>query len=101
MHYSSSLLRDGEKILKESGILTPRLDAEILLSSIAGKDRLEFVSKENLKISSEQALNYHHLIERRKKKEPIAYIIKKKEFFSLPFFINSNSFIFLGSTTSF
>ena len=33
------------------------------------------------------------MIERRKKREPIAYIIKKKEFFSLPFFINSNSLI--------
>ncbi len=93
MKYCSSLLRDGEHTLKESGILSSRLDAEILLSSVAGKDRLELISKENLKVSNEQALHFHHLIERRKKREPIAYIIKKKEFFSLPFFINSNSLI--------
>ena len=78
---------------KKSGILSSRLDAEILLSSIAGKDRLELISKENLKVSNEQARYFHHLIERRKKREPIAYILKKKEFFSLPFFINSNSLI--------
>ena len=93
MKYCSLLLRDGEHNLKESGILSSRLDAEILLSSVAGKDRLELISKENLKVSNEQALHFHHLIERRKKREPIAYIIKKKEFFSLPFFINSNSLI--------
>ena len=93
MKYCSLLLRNGEHTLKKSGILSSRLDAEILLSSISGKDRLELISKENLKVSNEQALHFHHLIERRKKREPIAYIIKKKEFFSLPFFINSNSLI--------
>ena len=93
MKYCSLLLRDGEHTLKKSGILSSRLDAEILLSSIAGKDRLELISKENLKVSNEQARYFHHLIERRKKREPIAYILKKKEFFSLPFFINSNSLI--------
>ncbi len=93
MQYCSLLLKAGAQTLKESGILNSRLDAEILLSSIAGKDRLELLSKENLKVSSEQAQFYHYLIERRKKREPIAYIIKKKEFFSLPFFINSNSLI--------
>ena len=93
MKYCSLLLRDGEHTLKKSGILSSRLDAEILLSSIAGKDRLELISKENLKVSNEQARYFHNLIERRKKREPIAYIIKKKEFFSLPFFINSNSLI--------
>ena len=93
MKYCSLLLRNGEHTLKKSGILSSRLDAEILLSSISGKDRLELISKENLKVSNEQALDFHNLIERRKKREPIAYIIKKKEFFSLPFFINSNSLI--------
>ena len=93
MKYCSLLLRNGEHTLKKSGILSSRLDAEILLSSIAGKDRLELISKENLKVSNEQARYFHHLIERRKKREPIAYILKKKEFFSLPFFINSNSLI--------
>ena len=55
MKYCSLLLRDGEHTLKKSGILSSRLDAEILLSSIAGKDRLELISKENLKVSNEQA----------------------------------------------
>ena len=81
MKYCSLLLRNGEHTLKKSGILSSRLDAEILLSSIAGKDRLELISKENLKVSNEQARYFHHLIERRKKREPIAYILKKKEFF--------------------
>ena len=67
MKYCSSLLRDGEQTLKKSGILSSRLDAEILLSSISGKDRLELISKENLKVSNEQALDFHNLIERRKK----------------------------------
>ena len=64
----SLLLKTGEKILKKNGILTSRLDSEVLLSSIAGKDRLELVSKENLKVSNEQALDYQQMIERRKKK---------------------------------
>ena len=85
MKYCSLLLRDGEQTLKESGILSSRLDAEILLSSIAGKDRLELISKENLKVSNEQAQYYHHLIERRKKREPIAYIIKKRNFLAYLF----------------
>ena len=63
----SLLLKTGEQILKKNGILTSRLDSEVLLSSIAGKDRLELVSKENLKVSNEQALDYQQMIERRKK----------------------------------
>ncbi len=89
----SSLIRDGEHILKKSGIKTSRLDAEILLSSITGQNRLEFISKEDLKVSSKQASLYHYLIKRRKKKEPVAYILETKEFLSLPFFINFNSLI--------
>ena len=85
MKYCSLLLRNWRTNFKKSGILSSRLDAEILLSSIAGKDRLELISKENLKVSNEQARHFHHLIERRKKREPIAYIIKKRNFLAYLF----------------
>tara|TARA_E500000178_G_scaffold322028_1_gene346434 strand:+ start:279 stop:1133 length:855 start_codon:yes stop_codon:yes gene_type:complete len=90
---STSLLKDGIEILKKKGITSHRLDAEILLSTIVKKDRIKLLLNENLKITQKKASAFSNLIKRREKKEPIAYLTQNKEFFSFPFFVDSNSLI--------
>ena len=89
----SSALKNAEDILKKSQIPSWRLDAEILLAEVLRKDRSELMIRNNLKISNKKAFTFNRYIDRRKKFEPVAYILNNKEFFSLDFFVNKNSLI--------
>ena len=93
MMISSSALKNAESILKKSQIPSWRLDAEILLAEVLRKDRSELMIRNNLKISNKKAFTFNRYIDRRKKFEPVAYILNNKEFFSLDFFVNKNSLI--------
>ena len=93
MMISSSALKNAEDILKKSQIPSWRLDAEILLSEVLRKDRSELIIRNNIKISNKKAFTFNRYIDRRKKFEPVAYILNNKEFFSLDFFVNKNSLI--------
>ena len=93
MIISSLALKNAENILKKSQILSWRLDAEILLAEVLQKDRTEIITREDLKLSNEKVFIFDSYINRRKKFEPIAYILSNKEFFSLNFYVNKNSLI--------
>ena len=93
MMISSSALKNAEDILKKSQIPSWRLDAEILLAEVLRKDRSELIIRNNIKISNKKAFTFNRYIDRRKKFEPVAYILNNKEFFSLDFFVNKNSLI--------
>ena len=93
MMISSSALKNAEDILKKSQIPSWRLDAEILLAEVLRKDRSELIIRNNIKISNNKAFTFNRYIDRRKKFEPVAYILNNKEFFSLDFFVNKNSLI--------
>ena len=93
MIISSSALKNAEDILKKSQISSWRLDAEILLAEALRKDRSEIIIRNDIKISNKKAFTFNRYIDRRKKFEPVAYILNNKEFFSLDFFVNKNSLI--------
>ena len=87
------LINEGSNKLKQSNIISHQLDSEILLSKVLNKTR------ENLLINLEQNIDrkmlkkFENLIRRRSLNEPIAYILKKKEFWSRNFEINNNTLI--------
>ena len=87
------LINEGSYKLKQSDIISHQLDSEILLSKVLNKTR------ENLLINLEQNIDGKHvkkfekLILRRSLDEPIAYILKKKEFWSKTFVINNDTLI--------
>ena len=73
-------LNEGVTILQKNKILNPQLDSEILLSSSIKRDKKYIILNPKELINSEQSEKFKSLIERRKKGEPIAYLINKKEF---------------------
>ncbi|MDC2993581.1 peptide chain release factor N(5)-glutamine methyltransferase [Candidatus Pelagibacter sp.] len=83
----------GGKFLKKNKISSYNIDSELLLSNI------QSLSRENLLINLDQIIkkedyyNYKKLLQRRITKEPIAYILKKKEFWKSKFCINENVLI--------
>ena len=83
----------GTKKLKQKKIISSRLDSELLLSKILNKKREEILINLDQDISQRHFSKYKDLIFRRSQNEPIAYILKKKEFWSKLFFVNSDTLI--------
>ena len=89
----SELINFGSNLLKENKINSHILDAEILLSKTLKKSREEILVNFDQTIEEKYMVNYKSLLERRIKKEPIAYIIEEKEFWSKKFYVNKNTLI--------
>jgi release factor glutamine methyltransferase len=88
-----NILNEGISILKQGKIPNPQLDSEILLSDSIKRDKKHIILNPKEFISSEQVETFKYLIERRKKGEPIAYLINKKEFWKDKFFVNKDVLI--------
>jgi len=64
---------------------SPRLDAELLLGFALGCSRLALISQALEEVPLEAEDRFKEYLERRSKREPIAYIIGEQEFFGLVF----------------
>ena len=88
-----NILNEGINILQKNKIANPQLDSEILLSDSIKRDKKHIILNPKEILNSEQLVKFKSLIERRKKGEPIAYLINKKEFWKDEFFVNKNVLI--------
>ena len=88
-----NILKEGIDILQKNKIANPQLDSEILLSNSIKRDKKHIILNPKEILNSEQLEKFNSLIERRKKGEPIAYLINKKEFWKDEFFVNKDVLI--------
>ncbi|MDC3369440.1 peptide chain release factor N(5)-glutamine methyltransferase [Candidatus Pelagibacter ubique] len=88
-----NILKEGIDILQKNKISNPQLDSEILLSNSIKRDKKHIILNPKEVLNSEQLEKFKSLIERRKKGEPIAYLINKKEFWKDEFFVNKDVLI--------
>ena len=88
-----NILNKGIDILQKNKIANPQLDSEILLSNSIKRDKKHIILNPKEILNSEQLEKFNSLIERRKKGEPIAYLINKKEFWKDEFFVNKDVLI--------
>lgn len=87
------ILDFGRQSLTRAGIEYPGLEAEILLSAILDHDRVYFYTHSQESVDLKRAETYRSAIERRCQLEPVAYILGKKEFMGLDFFVNGHVLI--------
>ena len=87
------LINNGSRQLKDKNIYSHKLDSEILLSKVLNKTREELLINLNQKIEPQKISYFHKLIDRRSSKEPIAYILKEKEFWSKSFLVSNNTLV--------
>ena len=92
MNYFNAL-NYGNKLLKSSNIKNHILDSELLLSKVLNLSREKLLLNLECKINKKNFNKFKKLILRRKKNEPIAYIIKKKEFWRYNFKVNNEVLI--------
>jgi len=88
-----TLLNQASKTLDNSSNTSSKLDSEILLSKIIKKNRQYLILNSNEELKKENIKSFDYLVKRRKKGEPIAYLINKKEFWKQNFYINQNVLI--------
>jgi len=88
-----SILNEGISTLKKSKISNPQLDSEILLSDSIKRNIKHIILNPKEILNLEQTEKFKNLIERRKKGEPVAYLINKKEFWNSEFFVNKDVLI--------
>lgn len=63
-----------------AGCETPRLDAEVLVASAMGIPRLALLGGTDLELDAEASRKVMEWVRRRARREPVAYIIGRKEF---------------------
>jgi release factor glutamine methyltransferase len=68
---------------------SPTLDAELLLARIAQCERSIIRAFPERAVDPSAAAAFEHLIERRRRGEPIAYLLGEREFYSLPMHVKS------------
>jgi len=85
----AELLQHAEQQLRSFD--TAKLDAELLLCHVARLERTTLHAHPEQILSEEVIHTYQALIEQRLTEQPIAYLIGKKEFWSLEFKINEHT----------
>lgn len=87
------LLKKGYEILKSVGISSYQLDCELLLGKVIEKDRLFMLLNREYEVSFEKVNEYFTLVEKRKDKMPIKYMLGECEFMGMPFYIKEGVLI--------
>jgi len=87
------LLQLGEAELQSVQVPDYQLEARLLLEHCTGKSRTKLYLDSGCEAQQQHIDMYILLLERRKKREPIAYILGEQEFWSLPFFVSSHVLI--------
>ena len=81
-----NLLNYGSKELQDNNIASYKIDSELLLAKVLRKTREEMIINLEKQVSDKKTHRFFNLINRRSKREPIAYIFKEKEFWSKKIF---------------
>jgi release factor glutamine methyltransferase len=71
------------KFLADKGSEFPRLDAEVLLAHALGCKRIELYTRHDEEASEEVRQQFRGLVKKRVEGCPVAYLVGRKEFFSL------------------
>ena len=86
-------VKQASKILKNHNIRSHELDAQLILSDIMKVKRESLITNSEVVISEEIMEKYDIAVRRRIKREPIAYITGKKEFWSVDFLVSHGTLI--------
>lgn len=80
-----SILKWTGQYFQEKGVESPRVDAEVLLSHVLGKERIYLYVHFDEPLQADELKLYKEFIKRRVMHQPVAYILGYKEFMGLRF----------------
>ncbi len=83
------VLRWAVADLGARGSASPRLDAELLLASVLGCDRIRLILEADRPLAPAELEHYRGLHKRRRRGEPVAYLRGEREFYGRPFHVDA------------
>jgi release factor glutamine methyltransferase len=84
-HRAVSETPDSERLLTIAARTLPRRDAEVLLAAAARLTRAQLIARAEEPVPPETVARFTALCERRAAGEPVAYLLGRREFWSLDF----------------
>jgi release factor glutamine methyltransferase len=87
------LLKVSADYLKQKGIDSPRLSAEILLAHQLHLTRVKLYLQHDQPLTEQEVEGYRALVRRRLSREPVQYITGTQEFWSMEFIVNPSVLI--------
>ncbi|MDP6444923.1 MAG: peptide chain release factor N(5)-glutamine methyltransferase [Pirellulaceae bacterium] len=87
------LLQWTTTYLGDHGSDTARLDAEVLLAHARGCGRIDLYTSYEEVVDDASRTSFRELVRRRSSGAPVAYLVGKREFYSLPFEVNAEVLI--------
>lgn len=93
MPQSEEALRQAVQTLRNEGIESPRLDAELLLSHVLGVNRAAIFARPERWLTAKELTAFRDLVDRRAHREPLAYLVGHREFFGLDLVVDSRVLI--------
>ena len=93
MNTVQQILQKNYKDLLNHNIQTAKIDSEVILANILNTTRINLITKQDVTLNKEQENLFNKLVERRKQKEPVAYILNKKEFWNENYFVDKRVLI--------
>jgi release factor glutamine methyltransferase len=87
------LLQWTADYLKGHGSESPRLDAEVLLAHVLGRQRIELYTAFDEAPNEEARAAFRELVRRRAEGTPVAYLVGHREFYSLSFHVTPDVLI--------
>ncbi len=87
------LLQWTTEFLKARGAESPRLDAEVLLAHALGCRRIELYTAYEETPSEERRAAFRDLVRRRADGTPVAYLVGRREFYSMSFRVGPEALI--------
>ena len=87
------VIQQTHHTLEESHIPDARLEAEVMLMNVMRIPRQDLFAQQEAEVGPQQEQALSQIIERRLKREPLAYILGYKEFYGVNLLVNPNVLI--------
>ncbi|WP_439815155.1 peptide chain release factor N(5)-glutamine methyltransferase [Zavarzinia sp. CC-PAN008] len=87
----ADLLRQAAAALGAAGSETPRLDAEVLLCAVLGRNRAWLIGHRDDCPPREEVERFQGFVARRTGREPVSRILNSREFFGLDFALDAEA----------
>lgn len=89
----ASALGDSAAVLTAAGIGEARLEARLLLGHVLGVGTETVVAHPERPVSGAERARLGRLVRRRARREPLAYIVGRREFWSLPLTVSPDTLV--------
>ncbi len=93
MQTISEILQKSTEELLASGLFDARLSAEYLLAHVLGCKRMDLYLRYDQPLEEKEVRDFHAFLERRKKREPVAYLCGRLPFYHLELEVNADVLI--------